>query len=401
MKVNLSRPDITELEISYVTEVLKSNSLSLGPKLPEFEEKVAVYAGSKHAIAVNSGTSGLHLCVRALGLAGGDEVITSSFSFIASANCLLFENVKPVFVDIDENSLNLDPDQIEACIEKAYAEGRGGKIKGILPVHAFGQPPDMLRIMQIAEKYGLVVLEDSCEALGSEYRFAENFQYTKKDGVVKKGWCKAGTMGNAGVYAFYPNKQITTGEGGLIITDDDDLAAMCKSMRNQGRNVDGKWLSHIRLGYNYRLSDINCVLGIAQMERLEDILTRRERVANMYNKKLAGIAGIKLPYQAPDNKWSRFVYVIHLEEGFSEDDRNRIMQGLISNGIGSNNYFPPIHLQPFYTETFGYKPGDLPVTEQIAKRTLALPFYNNLQEKDMDLVCTVLQNEINKVKHTT
>ncbi|HPG41400.1 MAG TPA: DegT/DnrJ/EryC1/StrS family aminotransferase [bacterium] len=399
MIVNLSRPDITDLEINAVSEVLKTPSLSLGPKLPEFEEKMTSFAGTKHAIAVNSGTSGLHLCVRALGFTAGDEVITTSFSFIASANCLLFENVKPVFVDIDEHSYNIDPDQIEVYIQKAFAEGRGEKIKGILPVHVFGQPPDMQRIMQIANKYHLHVLEDSCEALGSEYYF-NNYEYTKPDGVVKKGWAKAGTMGRAGVYAFYPNKQLTTGEGGIIITDDDEIAELCISTRNQGRNVDGKWLSHVRLGYNYRLSDINCALGIAQMERVHEILTKRDRVGQLYNEKLMGIKGITIPFQAPNNKWSRFVYVIRLDDDFCQDDRNRIMQGLIANGIGSNNYFPPIHLQPFYTNSFGYKRGDLPVTERIADRTLALPFYNNLQEKDIDLVCNVLQKELEKVKKT-
>jgi len=395
MIVNLSRPDITELEIKYVTDVLKSPSLSLGPKLPEFEEKVANFVGSKHAIAVNSGTSGLHLCVKSLGFSDGDEVITTAFSFVASSNCLLFENARPVFVDIDEKTLNIDPDKIEEYILKANSEGRGERIKGILPVHVYGQPCDMERIKQIADKYKLKVLEDSCEALGAEFRFSENVISNSTDNEEK--WVKAGTIGEAGVFAFYPNKQITTGEGGIIITNNDEIASLCKSMRNQGRNIDGKWLTHIRMGYNYRLSDINCALGIAQLERINEILFKRDKVAWMYNERLKQIKGVRIPYIAPNVKMSWFVYVIQLEQSFSNNDRNRIMNGLIDKGIGSNNYFPPIHLQPFYAKSFGYKSGDLPITERISARTLALPFYNNLKEKEIDLVCSILEKEIGKV----
>ncbi len=395
MKINLSRPDITELEIKYVTNVLKSSSLSLGPKLPEFEEKVAAFAGSKHAIAVNSGTSGLHLCVKSIGFSAGDEVITTAFSFVASSNCLLFENARPVFVDIDPDTLNIDPDKIEEYILKANSEGRGDKIKGILPVHVFGQPCDMERILQIADKYKLKVLEDACESLGAEFRFSEN--KTLKFTGNKDSWKKAGTIGEAGVFAFYPNKQITTGEGGIVVTNSDEIASLCKSMRNQGRNIDGKWLTHIRLGYNYRLSDINCALGIAQMERIEEILLKRENVAQMYNERLKEIKGIRIPYIAPNVKMSWFVYVILLEPGFGKKDRNEIMENLLNQGIGSNNYFPPIHLQPFYVESFGYKIGDLPITESTSERTLTLPFYNNLEEKDIDLVCSTLNKEMDKI----
>ncbi|MBN2412650.1 DegT/DnrJ/EryC1/StrS family aminotransferase [candidate division KSB1 bacterium] len=398
MKINLSRPDITKLEIKYVTSVLKSSSLSLGPKLPEFEEKVAAFVGTKHAIAVNSGTSGLHLCVKSMGFSPGDQVITTAFSFIASSNCLLFEKVIPVFVDIDPDTLNIDPDKIEEYILKAKSEGRGDRIKGVLPVHVFGQPCDMERILQIADKYKLIVFEDACESLGSEYHFTDNntLKFTKNN----NSWRKAGTIGEVGVFAFYPNKQITTGEGGIIVTNNDDIASLCKSMRNQGRNVDGKWLSHIRLGYNYRLSDINCALGIAQLERIEEILLKRENVARMYNERLKEIKGVRIPYIAPNVKMSWFVYVILLEPEFSKNDRDNIMANLIDQGIGSNNYFPPIHLQPFYVESFGYKSGDLPITESTSERTIALPFYNNLAEKDINHVCSILKKEIDKIKQT-
>ncbi len=398
MKINLSRPDITELEIEYVTNVLKSSSLSLGPKLTEFEEKIAAFTGTKHAIAVNSGTSGLHLCVKSIGFSTGDQVITTAFSFVASSNCLLFEKVKPVFVDIDPDTLNIDPDKIEEYILKAKSEGHGEQIKGILPVHVFGQPCDMERILQIADKYKLKVLEDACESLGSEFHFTDNetLKFTKN----KNSWGKAGAIGDVGVFAFYPNKQITTGEGGIIVTDNDEIASQCKSMRNQGRNVDGKWLKHIRLGYNYRLSDINCALGIAQLERVEEILLKRENVARMYNERLKEIKGVRIPYIAPNVKMSWFVYVILLEPGFGKKDRNKIMSNLMDQGIGCNNYFPPIHLQPFYAENFGYKSGELPITESISERTIALPFYNNLPEKDINQVCSILKKEIDKINPT-
>ncbi len=386
IKVNLSGPDITEKEIQYVIDVLKTPYLSLGPKLPEFEEKVADYVGSKYAVAVNSGTSGLHLLVKALGFNPGDEVITSPFSFVASSNCLLYEDVRPVFVDIDPQTYNLDIEKVRETLELAHSQGRGDKIKGILPVHVFGQPCDMDAILKLADEYNLKVIEDSCEAIGARYQFKE----TVSDKYTKGQWANAGTMGDAGVFAFYPNKQITTGEGGVIVTDDENVAELCKSMRNQGRGGDGKWLAHVRLGYNYRLSDINCALGIAQVERLDEILEKRNKAAQLYNKYLADVKGVRVPFIADNVDMSWFVYVVQLDSSFSQDDRSNVMKSLLDNGIGCNNYFPPIHLQPFYMDMFGCKTGDFPVTEFVSDRTIALPFYTNIQESDIEFVCSIL-----------
>lgn len=388
MKISLSKPDITELEINYVNHVLRTSHLCLGPKLLEFEEKMAHYIGSRYAIAVNSGTSGLHLCVKALGISEGDEVITTSFSFIASANCILFERAKPVFVDIDSNTLNIDPNKIEEYLRNKVADGQKLNVKAILPVHAFGQPCDMNSIMEIANRYNLIVIEDACEAIGAEYLFE-----SASDTVA---WRKAGTIGNAGVFAFYPNKQITTGEGGIIVTDDEDLACIMKSMRNQGRNENGKWITHVRLGYNYRLSDINCALGIAQLERINDILQKRAKVAEMYNDRLKDIEDIEIPYITPKIKRSWFVYFVLLKEKYSNDERDQILNGLMQRGISCTNYFPPIHLQPLYVKMFGYQKGILPISESVSDRTIVLPFYNNLKEEEVEFICMSLKQEILK-----
>ena len=267
MKVSLSSPDVTQLEIDYVCRVLRSNQLSLGPVLTEFEEKFAEYAGTKHAVACSSGTAALHMCVRALNLGEEAEVITTSFSFVASVNCLLYERVFPRLVDINPETLNIDPDLIRKFLQNRCVRNREGKIisretgrtvKAILPVHVFGLPADMEAIGEIASEYGLAVLEDSCEAIGAEWHGK-----------------RVGTFGQAGVFAFYPNKQMTTGEGGMIVTNDDTIATICRSLRNQGRDADGRWLKHVRLGYNYRMSDIQAALGLAQLERIEDLLEKR------------------------------------------------------------------------------------------------------------------------------
>jgi perosamine synthetase len=408
MRIPLSRPDITDKEIDYVIQVLKTPNLSMGPKVSEFEEKIAQYLGSNYAIAVNSGTSGLHLCIKALGISDGDEVITSAFSFVASANCLLYEKAIPAFVDIDKNTMNIDLEKIEEYIEKTRAKDRAIRIKAILPIHVFGQPCEMDRIIDIANRYNLPVIEDACEALGAEYEFDTNVRYDSKNNhksVVESSdvfpsysettrWKKVGTIGKAGVFAFYPNKQMTTGEGGIIVTDDEDLACMLRSLRNQGRNENGKWLSHVRLGYNYRLSDINCALGIAQLERIEEILQKRTKVANMYNERLKDIEGIEIPFISSKVKMSWFVYVVRLDERFSKEDRDIFLTSLQEKGIECNNYFPPIHLQPLYVEKFGYRKGFLPITESISERTIALPFYNNLKEQDVEFVCSSLKYEL-------
>jgi len=360
-RVPLSRPDINQADIDAVVSVLRTPNLSLGPKLPEFEEAFAAYVGMRHAVAANSGTSALHLAVRAIGLGAGDEMITSPFSFVATANCALFEGARPVFVDIDERTWNMDVSRVEAAIT--------GRTKLLMPVHIFGRPMDMDACMRLAAKHRLPVIEDACEALGATWNGR-----------------KVGTFGIASTFAFYPNKQITTGEGGMIVTDDDRVADLAKSMRNQGRAAGAGWLAHARLGYNYRLSDINCALGLAQLARLPEFIEARARVAARYLEKLGGLEELVMPAPYREGAMSWFVFVVRLADRFTQAQRDAVLEHLRGEGIGTNNYFAPIHLQPFYREQFGYKPGDFPVTEKIGARTFALPFYNRLAEKDQDLV---------------
>jgi perosamine synthetase len=373
--IPLAQPDITEREIEAVVDVLRSRHISLGPRLPEFEGRFTDRTGAAYAVAVNSGTSGLHLCLRALGIGEGDEVITTPYSFIASANCMLFERAKPVFIDIDPVTLNIDATRIEEAITE--------RTKAILPVHVFGLPADMDAIMAIAEKHNLAVIEDACEALGATV-----------NGV------HAGSIGDCGTFAFYPNKQITTGEGGVIVTNREDIARLAQSMRNQGRDDGMGWLSHTRLGFNYRISDLNCALGIIQMDRLDEFLESRTRVAEYYNELFAGIAPDVIPLcDAPEGiERSWFVYVIQLSHNYSEEQRDTLIKHLRSRGIGCNHYFPPIHLQPFYREQFGYKPGDFPVTESAGAHSLAIPFYNSLSRDDAEHVVTEITTWIQQTK---
>ena len=366
--IPLSSPDITDREVETIRQVLSTPFLSIGPKVKEFEKKIADFIGTRYAVAVNSGTSGLHLAVRSLDIKDGDEVITSPFSFIASANCMLFERAKPVFVDIDEKTLCIDSAKIEEKITK--------KTKAILPVHIFGHPCDMDEIIRIAKKHNLAVIEDACEAIGAKY----------KGGM-------AGSFGDCGVFAFYPNKQITTAEGGIIVTNNEKIAKLCQSMRNQGRDEGDEWLCHSRLGYNYRMSELSASLGVTQMERIKEILKKRQKVAATYNEKLSRIKGIKIPYIDSSVDMSWFVYVIRLDDKiFSNKDRNRIIQKLKEKGIDSREYFPPIHLEPLYVKMFGYKKNDFPITEKVSEATIALPFYNNLREEEIDYVCRNLKD---------
>jgi perosamine synthetase len=378
--IPLARPDITEREINAVVDVLRSRHISLGPRLPEFEERIAERTGAAYAVAVNSGTSGLHLCLRALGIGEGDEVITTPYSFIASANCMLFERAKPVFVDIDPETLNIDTSKIEAAITE--------RTKAILPVHVYGLPADMTVIMALAEKYNLAVIEDACEALGATI-----------DGR------HVGTIGDCGTFAFYPNKQITTGEGGIIVTDREDIARLACSMRNQGRDDGMGWLSHTRLGFNYRISDLNCALGIVQMDRLDDFLAVRMGVAEHYNvlfeEQAPDIIRLCDPPQGMKRSW--FVYVLQLPREYSEEQRNMLITHLRGKGIGCNHYFPPIHLQPFYRELYGYNPGDFPETEAAGAHGLAIPFYNELTFNDAEIVVreiTAWLKQTNPEDHT-
>lgn len=383
--IPLSRPDITEREINCVVEVLRTPHLSLGPKLYEFEAKFARYLGVKHAIAVSSGTAGLHLAIKSLRIGERDAVFTTPFSFISSANCMLFEGATPLFIDIEESTFNIDAAKIEEYIQLNCAKNSEGlidrrtgrRVKAILPVHVFGQPCEMDKIMELAEKYNLHIIEDACESIGAEFNGN-----------------KVGTLGDLGVFAFYPNKQITTGEGGMIVTNDNDLAALCRSMRNQGRGSNSGWLAHCRLGYNYRISEILCAIGIVQLDRIDEILAKREQIAFRYNGQLKH--WVKMAEIKPGTKKSWFAYVVRLPQQYNKKDRDHILAGLANKGIGCNNYFPPIHLQPFYTENFGYKKGDFPITERISERTIALPFHNNLKEREIIYVANSLIDALSK-----
>ncbi len=371
--IPLSSPDVSAEDRQLVMDVLISPTLSLGPMLPAFETALAEAAGTRFAVAVNSGTSALHLCVKAAGLGEGDEVITTPFSFVASANCLLFEGAKPRFVDIDICSYNIDANLVAGAIN--------ANTRGILPVHVFGRPCDMKAINSLAEWHGLTVIEDACEAIGA-----------KVDGEL------AGSFGQSACFAFYPNKQITTGEGGALVTDDERVARLARSWRNQGRGDGGAWLQHERLGYNYRLSDINCALGLGQLSRLGSILRMRDHVAQQYTERLARLPEVITPAPAAsgtENSW--FVYVVRLEDEFSRADRDQVLDSLRADGIGCNNYFAPIHLQEFYRSKYGYQRGDFPVTEHVADRTIALPFFNHLSSGQIETVVASLARAIGKI----
>ncbi|OGZ72273.1 MAG: polysaccharide biosynthesis protein [Candidatus Staskawiczbacteria bacterium RIFCSPLOWO2_01_FULL_38_12b] len=372
--IPLSKQDITDLEKTAVLEVLNSPKLALGPKLQEFEKLMADFVGVKYAIAVNSGTSGLHLIVKSLGIKKGDEVITTPFSFIASANCILYEGAKPVFVDIDQKTLNIDVTKIEKKITK--------KTKAILAVDVFSQPADWDALKRLAKKHHLFLIEDSAEALGSLYKNK-----------------KCGSFGDAAVFAFYPNKQMTTGEGGMILTNNKKIAELCKSMSNQGRKIkDGAWLEHVRLGYNYRLDEMSAALGVVQMKRINELLGKRAMVAKLYQEKLKDIKDVQIPYTGPESSMSWFVYVVKLSEKLAGKKRNTIIKEMEKRGIQCSNYFQVIHLQPFYKELFGYKKGDYPVAEHVSQRTLALPFFNDLKEDEVDRVVNSLKECLTYLK---
>lgn len=358
MQVPLSKPYLGNEEVAAVTRVLQSDRLALGPVTEEFERRFAEAIGVKHAIAVNSGTSGLHLAIRALGIGPGDEVITTPFSFIASSNCVLFEGATPVFVDVDPDTYNIDPARIEAAITE--------RTKAILPVHVFGQPADMAPIMEIANRHGLAVIEDACEAICARYR-----------GEL------AGGFGAFAVYGFYPNKQITTGEGGMVVTNDDELAALCMSMRNQGRATDMQWLTHVRLGYNYRISEMTAALGVEQMKKLPEILSRRSQIAAQYRDMLADIPGVSFPKGWDLDGHSWFVFPIEVEEEL----RDPLIEALGQRGIQSKAYFSPcIHLQEFYMRDLGYGEGDYPAAESLSRKICILPFYTSLEAAEMEAV---------------
>jgi perosamine synthetase len=349
----MSAPDIDADDIELVVQVLKSGRLSIGPFLERFEQTFADYIGTGHAIAVSSGTAGLHLCICAADIGPGDEVITTPFSFVASANCILYERATPVFVDIDERSMNIAPRLAAAAVTE--------RTRAILPVHVFGQPCAMDELDDLCRRHALVLIEDACEALGAEYKGR-----------------RVGSFGTAAVFGFYPNKQMTMGEGGVITTNDDGWAARLRSQRNQGRDQMGTWLRHERLGYNYRLDEMSAALGLSQLMRIDKLLARRSEVATTYCKLLGDIPGVMvLSPLDTTSRLSWFVFIIRLEEWISRD---YVIAHLQDHGIPTRTYFSPIHLQPYFMEKFDYREGDFPIAERVANGTLALPFHSNMSE---------------------
>jgi perosamine synthetase len=361
--IGLSAPWIDGREEELVLETLRSGQLSLGPMIDRFEAALAERVEAPYVAAVSSGTAGLHLCMRLAGIGPGDEVLTTPFSFVASANCALYEGATPVFADIDPHTLNLDPAAVESAITP--------RTKAILPVHIFGYPAELVELEAIAARHDLTIVEDACEALGSAYRGRP-----------------IGSAGHPAVFAFYPNKQMTTGEGGAVAVASEQEWELLKSLSNQGRSDSGEWLTHARLGYNYRLGDLAAALGLAQLERLDEILAARGEVAARYGTLLAGVDGVETP--RPDDEShhrSWFVYVVKLAAGL---DRDAVIARLAADGIASKPYLPAIHLQPFYRQRFGYSEGMLPVAEDASARTLALPFHSRLPAEDQERVVDAL-----------
>jgi perosamine synthetase len=369
LRIPLSSPDIDEHDITAVTNVMRTSRLSLGPVLAEFEREFANYVGDPHALAVSSGTAGLHLALLALGIGAGDEVIVPSFTFIAVANAIRYVGAIPVFVDIDPVTLNMNPEYVEIAITS--------RTRAMMVVHTFGVPADLDVLLEIALRHNLRVVEDACEAIGAEYKGR-----------------KVGTFGDAGVFAFYPNKQITTGEGGMVVTMRGDTEAKIRSLRNQGRRVSDDWLEHSELGYNYRISEMNCALGLSQLKRIVSILKRRAEVAGDYERRLRDCPEFILPpLSLPDRSISWFVYVVRLTANYSAGQRDAIRSCLIEHGIGCGRYFAPIHLQAAYLSMPSAR-VELSVTEAEAARTLALPFFNRITSDEIAEVCEVLRKAV-------
>lgn len=388
-KIPMSSPDLTDAEREAVAAVMRTPNLSMGAEILAFEASFRAYTGCRYALGVSSGTAGLHLCVRSAGIGEGDLVVTTPFSFVASANVLLYERAVPVFVDVDARTGNIDPKLVSAAVEDLCAGGTAAKswlprsgapagapLKAILPVDVFGQPADLDPIVETARRYGLKVIEDACEALGAEYRGR-----------------KAGTLGDAGVYAFYPNKQITTGEGAMIVTNEEAAATFMAALRNQGRAPGDTWLQHTHLGYNYRLDELSAAIGRVQMSRLEALLSARARVAAWYAEQLEGIPDVEAPQVEPTTtRSSWFVYVVRFS---TEIDRDRIARLLGERGVPARPYFLPIHLQPYMVERFDYHEGDFPVAEELGRRGLALPFSGVMTQAQVEAVCLELRQVLN------
>lgn len=388
----MSLPDLSETERQAVLDVVSTPNLSMGPKILEFEAAFQRLTGCRHAIAVNSGTAGVHLCVCAAGINEGDLVITTPFSFVASTNAILFERGVPVFVDVDPRSGNIDSALVEQAARDLSGGGKAARrwlprrvaaqhqrgrhwIKAIMAVDIFGQPADFDSLQCTAHNYGLKLIEDSCEALGATYQGRP-----------------AGSLGDYGVFGFYPNKQITTGEGGMVVTNDGAAADLMRALRNQGRAPGDTWLQHTYLGYNYRLDELSAALGAAQMSRLEDLLQARQRTADWYAVRLVRIPGVEPPFISPQTtRSSWFVYVIRLERGI---DRKAVASRLAQYGVPVRPYFSPIHLQPYMIERYGYRAGDYPVTEDLGARGLALPFSGRMSEEQVEKVCQALARSV-------
>jgi perosamine synthetase len=379
--IPLARPVVGEREEELLVETLRSGRLSLGPQLPRFERAFAERLGVEHTAAVSSGTAGLHLALRAGGIEPGDEVITTPLSFVASANAIVYEGARPVFCDIDPRTLNLDPEAAAAAV--------GPRTRGLLPVHIFGYPALLPAFERLAAERGLVLVEDACEALGAVHG----------DGPT------VGARGNLAVFGFYPNKQLTTGEGGMVVCPDAAVKARVESERNQGRAPDMGWLDHDRLGFNYRLSELACALGLAQLERLDELLAARIALAAAYKERLSApdrptaLDGLELPCpDAGGDRRSPFAYVVRVPR---EVERDAVIGELRARGVDSKPYLPAIHLMTFYRERFGHREGELPVCEDVARRSLALPLFPGLSDDDVDRVCAALAEALAAAPRTS
>lgn len=362
-RIPMSAPDLGEEDFAEVMAVLRSGRLALGPKAEEFEERMAEYIGVRYAVAVSSGTSGLHLLVRALGIGRGDEVLVPSFTFVASVNAILYEGAQPVFVDIEPETYTLDLEDLRRKITP--------RTKAIMVVDVFGHPAEWDGLQEIADQFGLLLIDDACEALGAEYRGK-----------------KIGQFGDGAVFAFYPNKQITTGEGGMVVTNNPKVADLVRSLRNQGRGKMSAWLEHEWLGYNYRMDEMSAALGVSQLRKIEDFLAKRSQVAEWYTQRLRGFERLRTQVVKPHVRMSWFVYVATLARGIHRD---WVIQEMGKEGIPARGYFSPVHLTPYIRKQFGFQGGELPVTEDIAERALALPFHNRLKEKEVKEVVGVLR----------
>lgn len=366
-RIPLSRPYIDEREEELVLEVLRSGRLSLGPAIERFEQLIAERVGAPYAAAVSSGTAGLHMLCHIAGVGEGDDVITSPISFVATANCFIFEGGRPVFADVDARTLNLDPAAVEAAITD--------RTKGIVAVDMFGYPCELDELRAIAERHGLWIIDDSCEALGAEYKGKP-----------------IGSHGLSGAFGFYPNKQITTGEGGVVTTHDEEEWELLKSLRNQGRSYDSRWFHHVRLGFNYRFTDLQAAVGIAQLEKLDRLLSMRSEAAARYSALLEGFDGVEPPLaDDDDHRRSWFVYVVKVAEGV---DRDAVLERLAAQDIEAGHYVPAVHLQPYMRERYGFTEGTCPIAEDACDRTLALPFFPQLEAEDQERVVAALREAV-------